>query len=33
MTLVRFQSHTLKLKAFDQLQSAGEESVFTRDIT
>ena len=32
MTLLRFQSHTLKLKASDQPQSAGKESVFTRDI-
>ena len=32
MTLLRFQSHTLKLKASDQPQSAGKESVFIRDI-
>ena len=29
----RFPNHTLKLKAPDQRQSAGEESLLTRDIT
>ena len=29
----RFPNHTLKLKAPDQQQSTGEESLLTRDIT
>ena len=29
----RFPNHTLKLKAPDQPESAGEESLLTRDIT
>ena len=29
----RFPNHTLKLKPPDQPQSAGEESLLTRDIT
>ena len=33
MTYLRFPKHTLKLKASDELQSAGEESSLTRDIT
>ena len=31
--MFRFPNHTLKLKAPDQPQSAGEESLLTRDIT
>ena len=31
--MFRFSNHTLKLKAPDQLQSAAEESLLTRDIT
>ena len=32
-TFFRFPDHTLKLKAPDQPESAGEENVLTRDIT
>ena len=32
-TMLHFPDHTLKLKAPDQPQSAGEESLLTRDIT
>ena len=32
-SMFRFSNHTLKLKAPDQPQSAGEESLLTRDIT
>ena len=31
--MIRFPNHTQKLKAPDQPQSAGEESLLTRDIT
>ena len=31
--MFRFPNHTLKLKEPDQTQSAGEESLLTRDIT
>ena len=31
--MFRFPNHTLKLKAPDQPQSAGEESLLARDIT
>ena len=31
--MFRFPNHTLKLKAPDQPQSTGEESLLTRDIT
>ena len=31
--MFRFPNHTLKVKAPDQWQSAGEESLLTRDIT
>ena len=33
MAFFRFPNHTLKLKVPDQPQSAGEESLLTRDIT
>ena len=31
--MFRFPNHTLRFKALDQPQSAGEESHLTRDIT